>query len=517
MGGRVRALSRVAGTMPDSLLVRNAHVLACDDAGHEWPRADVVIENGVIGAAGPDVARNWPRPFARTIDGEGLLAMPGLVNAHFHSPGTLLKGSLDGLPLELFMLYEVPPLASEASASRLGYVGTMLGALEMLRRGVTSVHDDAFHVPVASKASVDAIMQAYADAGIRATVAIDQPNVVEYDKYPFLRELLPDELRRTMDAAPRQSSAELLALYGHLISRWHGAQSGRLRAAVSCSAPQRVTHDYLAGLSALSREHDLPFNVHVLETKLQRVLGEEKFGKSLVRYVHDLGFLDERMMVIHAIWIDDEDIAILAASGCTVAHNPVCNLRLGSGVMPFHRLRRAGVPICLGSDEATVDDSINMWFVAKTAALLHTIASQEYRDWPTAGEVLHALTRGGARALRREGRLGQIAPGCEADLALLELDTLAFTPLNDLKRQLVYCEDGSSVRYTIVAGRVVFERGAVTTVDEKALRSEARELAAGQRDHLARARRDAGRLEPYYREMYVRAARRDVRMNRWLE
>jgi cytosine/adenosine deaminase-related metal-dependent hydrolase len=88
-----------------------------------------------------------------------------------------------------------------------------------------------------------------------------------------------------------------------------------------------------------------------------------------VRHVHDLGFLDERMMVIHAIWIDDDDVRLLAASGCTVAHNPVCNLRLGSGVMPYRKLREAGVPMCLGSDEMNTDDSVNLWFVAKTAAL----------------------------------------------------------------------------------------------------------------------------------------------------
>jgi 5-methylthioadenosine/S-adenosylhomocysteine deaminase len=500
-----------------SLVIRGARVLTMDDAGREWPRADIVIEDGVVRALGPDAARDWPRAFAREIEGAGLLAMPGLVNAHFHSPGNLQKGSLDGLPLEIFMLYEVPPLAgATADRTRAGYVGTLLGAVEMLRRGVTAVHDDAFHVPTASEDSVDAIMQAYADSGMRATVAIDQPNVVEYDKYPFLRDLLPEAVRRAMDATPRQSGPELLALYGHLIERWHGAADGRLRAAVSCSAPQRVTHDYFAGLSALSREHDLPFNVHILETKLQRVLGAEKFGKSLVRHVHDLGFLDERMLVIHAIWVDDADIALLAQSGCTVAHNPVCNLRLGSGVMPFRKLRDAGVPIGLGSDEAVSDDSINLWFVAKTAALVHTLADPEYRSWPTAPEVLRAITRGGARAMRLSGRIGQLAPGYAADLALLDLDTLAFTPCNDLPRQLVYCEDGSSVRVTIVAGRVVFEDGRVTTVDERALRAEAREVAAAQQPRRAEAEAAARQLEPHYRAMYERATRQDVGMSRRL-
>jgi 5-methylthioadenosine/S-adenosylhomocysteine deaminase len=499
-----------------ALVIAHARVYAFDDARHDWPDADIVIDGSRIAALGPGAAAKWPGPVARRIDGRGLLALPGLINAHFHSPGNLMKGRLAGYPLEVFMLHEVPPLAVDGDAARLAYVRTMVGALEMLRRGVTTVHDDAYHVPVASVESIDAVMQAYADAGIRATVAIDQPNVVEYEKLPYLAELLPPHEKRAMDEAPRQSSAELLALYEHLIATWHGAADGRLAAAVSCSAPQRVTDDYFAGLSALSQRHDLPFNIHVLETKVQRVLGTRKFGKSLVRHVHDLGFLDERMMVIHAIWIDEQDIALLADARCTVAHNPVCNLRLGSGVMPWRALRDAGVPVCLGSDEMNTDDAVNLWQVAKTAALLHTLATPDYRLWPQPDEVLAALWRGGARALRREGDLGQLRVGAQADLALLDLDTVAFTPLNDLPRQLVHCEDGGSVRTTIVAGRVVFEDGRVTTVDEAALRAEVRELVSASAAQTERAAHEAARLEPYYREVVLRCAAEDVGMNRCL-
>lgn len=500
-----------------ALVIAGAHVLALDDAQHEWPCADIVIDGSRIAAVGPGAAASWTGAVARRIDGGGLLAMPGLINAHFHSPGNLMKGGLDGMPLELFMLHEVPPLASSGDSERLAYVRTQLGALEMLRRGITTVHDDAYHVPVATREGIDAVLQAYADVGIRATVAIDQPNVPEVEKYPFLAELLSAEQRCAMDAAPRQSSAELLALYRHLIERWHGAADGRLAAAVSCSAPQRVTDDYFRGLAALSREHDLPFNIHILETRLQRVLGDVKYGKSLVRHVHDLGLLDQRMMVIHAIWIDADDIALLAHAGCSVAHNPVCNLRLGSGVMPWRALREAGVPLCLGSDEMNTDDTANLWAVAKTAALVATLADADDRRWPRAAEFLHAATRGGARAIRRAGDLGRLEPGAAADVILLDLDTHAFTPLNDLTRQLVYCEDGSSVRTTIVDGTVVFDDGRVTTVDERALRAEARALMAGYREQLAETSRHARALEGAYRAMLERAAQIPVGPQRRLD
>ncbi len=217
-----------------------------DDQDTEYLQADILIEGAQITAIAPGLAVP-PDPDLRIIEATGLLAMPGLINGHLHSPGNLMKGALDGSPLEIFMLYEVPPLSDALPTPRLNYVRTMLGAIEMLKLGITSVHDDAFFVPVASLEAIDSVMQAYGESGMRAIVTLDQPNVVEYDKFPFLKSLLPDEIRQQMQAAPRQSSAELMQLYHHLIDRWHGSYGGRLGAALSCSAPQRVTVEYFQG------------------------------------------------------------------------------------------------------------------------------------------------------------------------------------------------------------------------------------------------------------------------------
>lgn len=494
-------------------LIRNARVLTFDAQDREHARADILIDGAVIAAIGPG-----PLPGAEgatVIEAAGKLAMPGLINGHFHSQASMLAGALANRPLELFMLFEVPPAGAAQPDERLTYLTTMLGAIEMLKGGVTAVHDDAFHNPHPTRESCSALMRAYADSGLRATVSINHQNLVEYVKYPFLADILPDDIKAGMDGAPRMTTQELTDLYRWYHATWHGAENGRLRVAVSNSAPQRVSDDYFAFLSEFSRAHDLPFNIHMLETKTQRVLGQTRWGKSLIRHVHDMGFLDERVMVIHAIWVDDDDIALMADAGCTVAHNPVCNLKLGSGIMPFRKVCEAGVPIALGSDEKAADDTADMWAVAKMASLVHRVAEPDYARWPEPAEILSCLLHGGARGMRRDD-IGSLEAGRQADLILVDLDHLAFTPLNDVQKHLVYCANGSAVTMTMVAGRVVAQNGKVLTVDEAAIRAEIRERTAALHRDLAATAAAAARLEPYYAEMYRRAAATDVGFSRWL-
>jgi 5-methylthioadenosine/S-adenosylhomocysteine deaminase len=497
-------------------IVRNARVLTLDDADSEHARSDIVIDAEAIVAVGQDAGAAYAGGDATVIEARGMLAMPGLVNAHLHSPGNFLKAAIPNLPLELFMLYEVPPFMPHPVSAQYAYLRTMWGAVEMLRQGVTAVHDDAFFLPGVTEEETDAVMRAYTDSGIRAAVTLDQPNVCEYEKYPFLEGLLPASIRARMAASTPVPEAELLACYADFIGRWGTCHERRVGTAVSCSAPQRVTPTYLQALCELSARYDIPHNMHILETRLQRVFGERVLGRSLVRYVDELGVLDERAMVIHAIWIDDDDIELLAASGCCVAHNPVSNLKLGSGVMRWRALHEAGIPIALGTDEATVDDGINVWTVLKCAGLIHNISDPDPDCWPTATEILRAATGGGARAMRLDGLTGRLAPGYAADIALLDLDSLAFTPLGEIRRQLVYCEPRAAVDTTIVAGEVLMRGGRLVGFDEAALRAEVRECAAELASYLEGTRAGVAELEPYYREMYRRSLEHPIAMSRWV-
>lgn len=479
---------------------------------------DVLVEGDRISAIGTGLAAPAQ---ARIVSGDGHhLLVPGLINAHFHSPANHLKGSVRSLPLELFMLFESPAEPALRPTPREAYLRTMLGAIEMLQRGITSVQDDAFLMPFPTPEIIDAVASAYRDSGIRATLALDQPELPESDRLPYLGGFtLTDRERADLEAPAPASASELLGAYDHLINTWHGAAGDRIRAAVSVSAPQRVSLDYFAALDDLAERHGLPLYAHMLETKVQRVLMTEQprfGGRSLVRYTAAAGLLREHTNVIHAVWVDDRDLDAIAAAESTVVHNPVSNLRLGSGVLPWRPMLDHGIPVALGTDEAICDDTVNIWTVAKAVGLIHNVSGLDSDDWPTPSEILGALWRGGARAQRREGELGVIAPGALADLALLDLHTLAFTPLNDLREQLVHCQDGRDVVLVLVGGRVVAEHGRVTTVDEAALLAEARELFTAKQTTVDRARAAANRHFPLYQRMVRRAAATDVGFTRWM-
>ena len=495
----------------EAVLIKGARVLTFDDYETTYPEGDILVEGDRIKAVGP---RLHKPPGARVIEGRGRLVMPGLVNAHMHSDETLFRGLLDNMPLEVWMLYSLPPIGYGPVPERLIYLRTLLGAIEALQSGTTTIQDDISEAPRATLDGSEAVLRAYRDVGIRASIACNMTDRAYHEKLPYVAELLSDLEMDAIRATPAQPAAELLALAETLLDRWHGRE-GRIRIALSASAPQRCTDDFILALDDLSRRWKTPLLSHVLETKTQVVTGQEFYGKTIVAHLADLGVLSDRMTIAHGIWLTEGDVALLAAARTAIAHNPISNLKLGSGLLRLGAVRRAGVPLCLGTDGSSSNDAFNMFEVMKSTALIHKITSPVSNTWSSARDVLAMVLRGGARSVLLQGQMGVLAPGALADVVLLRLDAPAFVPLHDPVNHLVYCESGRDVDMVLVGGKVVVEGGRVATINTGAVYAEVADLMPGFLQMMDRAYAASRRLEPVLWQVYERCQRQMPEMNRF--
>lgn len=468
--------------------------------GHRAERCDIEIVDGVIvelRAAGGPAATDVDE----VIDARDFLVTPGMVNAHTHSPDNLLRGTAPNLPLELWSLSTA--VGREGRTKREVRVSALLGAVEMLRTGTTTVLDHIRFSPDLDPDGLEAVASAYREIGIRAVIApvvADRPVV---ETLPFD----PDELPpATQDAYGRKAlmpAAEQVAIVERFVRAWHG-RDGRISVAIGPSGPQRCSDDLLERAGELSRRCEIAFHSHVLETRAQQVMAQRLYGCSMIAHLDRLGVLSPRASLVHVIWADTADFDLIARSGAAVIHNPVSNAKLGSGVCRVPALLARGVTVGLGTDSVCCNDSNNLLETAKWAALLHSLHVRAPESWVGPERALVAATRGGARAIGLGDRVGSIAPGFAADLTFFRLHSPAFAPLNDAVRQLVQGENGSGVEMTMVGGRVVMRRGRCVAIDEDALWAEAGELAAHRLSANAGIFGAASRLAEPIRRMYRR-------------
>lgn len=444
--------------MTKSIVLRGAKALLGEEFRFERGALDIRVEGARIAAIGPSGTLAGDE----VVDLAGRLLVPGLINGHFHSHEHFQRGRIENLPLELWMHYVRTPIPVVLNA-RQTYLRTLIGAIESLRTGATTVVDDLALGAAVNRENLEAVYQAYEDAGLRALVGFAMMDRPVVDNFPYAEEEFPPELLahlRTLRPAP-----ELLAVTEEL-ARKHHPQSSRVATIVSASAPQRCTKEFLLACRRLARELDLPTVIHVQETRMQVVTGNLFYGKPQVEYLKDIGFLAPKTSLIHAVWLNPREIAALAETGATAQHNPWSNLLLGSGSQPVRPLLDAGVNVSLGSDGSCSTTGASMLNVLGTAAALSKIRGDDFTRWLSAKEALRAGTLAGAKALGFEGRLGAIAPGMTADLVAYRLDNVSFTPLNDPIQQLVYAERGAGIDLAMVDGAVVMRDGRLTRIDE---------------------------------------------------
>jgi 5-methylthioadenosine/S-adenosylhomocysteine deaminase len=460
-----------------SFLIRGATVLPftrqSDGSLDLMPQVvDVHIEGDRIAAVGPDLNA----PAATVIDGRDQLLIPGWVNAHAHSVEILEKGRYEAMPLELWMLYSYPPLKQTQLSPRLCYLRTLLGGMEMIKSGATTIQDDLIDIPYSTPETFGAVAQAYVDLGLRVSLTLHNINLPLYETIPYLKGFLSEDLKQQLSSTKGLSDDEWIDLFEQLYRDWHGHE-GLITLALAPSAPQRVTPAMMHRIAELSERYDLPIHTHMLETKTQAMTGPGFYGpgETVVSHGKRHGILTHRTAIAHGIWLSDNDIELIAEAGATVVHNVVSNHRLCSGIAPIRQLMDAGVNIALGSDGMSSNDSFNMFDVLKMAGQVHSVTNPDFERFPRAADVLKWGTYGGARSALLQDQVGAIAPGMKADVVLYDLNTTSFIPRGELPIHLVYAEHGESIRQVFINGKPVVENGKITTVNEAEVLAELRE------------------------------------------
>ena len=476
--------------MTDRLLIVNGLVLPAADQPAR--PADVLVANGRIEAL------EAPGTFAgvaagRVLDATDRLLIPGLVNAHTHGHGSLGRGAVPDVALEGFLAAS-PAINGHRNLDDLALSAT-LTAVELLKKGCTALFDMSAESPLPTLAGLHALAGAYAQAGIRAVVAPMMADRTLYQAYPEMLAGLPAALQPTLAALRAADPDVCLAVVRQAARDWP-FDNAQVRLGIAPTIPLHCSDGFLRGCAALSAEFGLPLQTHLAESRVQAVHGAKRYGRSLVAHLAELGLLGERVSVAHAIWISDADIELLARAGVTAVHNPLSNLRLGSGIAPVRRMLERGLRVALGSDGANTSDTQNLFEAARLAVGLSRVVDTDEARWLSAAEGLHMATEVSARALGWGDQLGRIMPGYRADLVLLDLTRPEYVPLRDPLRQLVHGESGSAVDRVLVGGRLVVDGGRVLTVDEAALRQQA-QAAAFRLDALnADGRHLAAALRP---------------------
>jgi cytosine/adenosine deaminase-related metal-dependent hydrolase len=462
------------------------------------PRADILIEDGRIAAVGrlPGAGSRVDR----VIDAADRIVFPGLVNAHCHTYETFNRGVAPMAPMEIWALYGHPVLGVTPRTPDEVYWRTLLPCLEMLRNGVTTVIDDISVYYDHRDEIVDAIMQAYRDAGIRAWASVKAMDRPLYETLPIETSRIPADLLRAFKRVCVPTARQLLDWSRRNIRRQE-RQGGLAHFVPNPSAPQRCTMPLLQGLHRMAEEQGFPFVIHVQETRLQVLQGRQRYGHSMLAELDARGLLTDVTSIMHGVWLDGDDMRRVADRGSTVVHNPASNCKLGSGLAPLRALLEAGVNVALGCDGTSSNDGVSLLEAMKWATLLTGLTDPDYRRWLTPHEAFGMATEGGARSALWERQIGAIEPGRRADLVLYDRRAPAFAPLRDPIAQLVLAEAGQSIRTVLVDGRVVMDAGRVLTADIGHAAERVQEIGRRLAREQARTFGIARRLEPLWRAM----------------
>lgn len=424
---------------------------------------DVQIVDGRVTAIAP----NLPG-LEVLVDGSNKLLLPGFVNAHTHSTEMWQRGMIPPYPLELWIanLYDTAPATPE-----LTYLSALGTAVETLLSGGTCVVDHLVLSPGCELEMIAAAARAYQEVGIRAFIAPliqDEPITAGMPTGGVFQSF-----------AKPQDTVAVLDILETAIAEFHNPVAG-ISLVPAPTGIQLCSDALFEGCVELSQRYNLCLHTHLLETKAQQMLAQEKYGCSAAEQLQKFGFLGPRTSLAHCVWLTDRDIEILAAAHSTVVHNPLSNLRLGSGIAPILKCLQAGVNVSFGCDGSSSNDSQDVLEAVKIGSILHNTTDFEYKNWITPRKSVEMAALGGATGLGLESEIGSLTVGKQADLVLYDLMNLSLLPRTDPLGLLIWGRPTQAVHSAWVGGKRVVADHQVVTVDVAQLRQQLFEHSAWQ-------------------------------------
>ena len=388
---------------------------------------DIYIENKYI----KQIGANLPVTADTVIDGRRKAVIPGFVNTHGHAAMTLFRGFGDDMPLMPWLEEKIWPNEAKLTKEDV-YWGAKLACLEMIKSGTTTFFDmyHKFH----------ATAEAVEEMGIRAVISS-----ACFDQFkPELTEKSKQTIQKLYNEMDRYSK--------------------RIHFSIGPHAIYTVSGELLQWADAFAREHNVLIQLHLAETEGEVENSVKNFGLTPVRYLYKLGVLSPRLLISHGIYVDDDEIRMLADHEVKVAHNPASNMKLASGMhFKFQEMREAGILVGLGTDGCSSSNNLDMIEAMKLASLLGKVWRKD-PEAVTADEIFQSATANGAAIASLKA--GKIAEGYLADLSLIDLNMPAFTPNFNFISNLVYAANGNCIDTVICDGKVLMRDRKVPGEDE---------------------------------------------------
>lgn len=420
-------------------LYKNAVVLQGGDDGY------TVLENGFLGVDGDRIdylGETAPAaPYDEERDMAGTMLIPGLVNAHTHTPMTLLRGVGSDLPLQSWLFDTVFPIEDRLTPAMIR-AGTELALLEMIATGTTSFTD----MYMEPGETAEAVLASGMKANLCRPVQCFDPTERPEDNF---------RVRESLE----------------LFDRWHNAGNGRVKIDFCVHAEYTCTATVVKYYADRLRERRGNLHIHLSETKKEHDECVQKYGVTPTRWFADLGAFDCTALAAHCVWVTEEDMALMRERGVSAVHCPSSNMKLGSGFAPVPRMLALGLNVALGTDGAASNNNLNMLEELHLASLLHNGFTGDPTVMP-ADVTLRMATLNGARAQGR-GDTGELRVGKKADFAALSLTAPHMRPCLDPLALAAYSAQGSDVVMTVVDGQILYDHGKFLTMDAQRVYEDA--------------------------------------------